>query len=208
MARIRTDILRILYYITLLIIMACAIGEDEANTTDEKSKVVVFRSSARGPDKVEICPTKSGEESHLRSIERKSMLCSETNGTSCSRLGGETCTCRQSSPNYVISQKKCVSNEWLRQGMSGHFGYIISKNYKLEISQTRNVCLHSGNIAKKQHFLVRLPSGNRRLGNNVSWFVHLQKTWLGNIVFWFAHLQKTLLGNNVFSGLSTFRKHG
>ena len=121
MAWIRTDILKILYYITLLIIMACAIGEDEANTTDEKSKVVVFRSSARGPDKVEICPTKSGEESHLRSIERKSMLCSETNATSCSRLGGETCTCRQSSPNYVVSQKKCVSNEWLRQGMSGHF---------------------------------------------------------------------------------------
>ena len=26
---------------------------------------------------------------------------------------------------------------------------------------------------------------------NVSWFVHLQETWLGNIVSWFVHLQET-----------------
>jgi hypothetical protein len=35
------------------------------------------------------------------------------------------------------------------------------------------------------------------LGNNVSWFVHLQETWLGNNVSWFVHLQETWLGNNV-----------
>ena len=178
MAWIRTDILKILYYITLLIIMACAIGEDEANTTDEKSKVVVFRSSARGPDKVEICPTKSGEESHLRSIERKSMLCSETNATSCSRLGGETCTCRQSSPNYVVSQKKCVSNEWLRQGMSGHFRLY-------NIKGTINLKYHI------REMFVSIQETSRR--NNISWFVYLQETddW-----------------ETMFPGLSTFRKHG
>ena len=47
---------------------------------------------------------------------------------------------------------------------------------------------------------------------NISWFVHLQETWLGkNIscyvhlqekllgenIFWFVHLQETWLGNNV-----------
>jgi hypothetical protein len=35
------------------------------------------------------------------------------------------------------------------------------------------------------------------LGNDVSWFVQLQKTWLGNDVSWFVHLQKIWLGNNV-----------
>jgi hypothetical protein len=35
------------------------------------------------------------------------------------------------------------------------------------------------------------------IGNNVSWFVHLQETWLGNNVFWFVHLQEIWLGNNV-----------
>ena len=35
------------------------------------------------------------------------------------------------------------------------------------------------------------------LGNNVSWFVHLQETWLGNNVSWFVHLRETWLGNNV-----------
>ncbi len=32
-------------------------------------------------------------------------------------------------------------------------------------------------------------------GNNVSWFVHLQETWLGNNVSWFVHLHETWLGN-------------
>jgi hypothetical protein len=37
------------------------------------------------------------------------------------------------------------------------------------------------------------------VGNNVSWYVHLWKTWQGNNVSWFVHLWKTmtpLLGNN------------
>ena len=42
MTQARTKFLRILY-ITLLLNMACAAGEDEANTAYEKSKVVVFR---------------------------------------------------------------------------------------------------------------------------------------------------------------------
>ena len=45
------------------------------------------------------------------------------------------------------------------------------------------------------------------LGNNVSWFMHLQETWLGNNVYWFVHLQETWL-ETMFPGLSTFRKHG
>ena len=32
-------------------------------------------------------------------------------------------------------------------------------------------------------FLVCPPSGNMPIGNNVSWFVHLQETWLGNNFF-------------------------
>ena len=39
--------------------------------------------------------------------------------------------------------------------------------------------------------------GNRVLGNNVSWFVHLYETWLGNNVSWLVHLYETWLGNNV-----------
>jgi hypothetical protein len=35
------------------------------------------------------------------------------------------------------------------------------------------------------------------IGSNVSWFVHLQETWLGSNVSWFAHLQETWLGNIV-----------
>lgn len=118
MAQARTNILRILYII-LLLNVACAAGEDEGNTMYEKSKVVVFRRSRTSLDELKICSTNSGEEIYFRSIERKSMICSEPNRTICGRFGGETCTCRQGSPTYVISQKKCVSNEWLRQGRSG-----------------------------------------------------------------------------------------
>ena len=36
------------------------------------------------------------------------------------------------------------------------------------------------------------------LGSNVSWFVHLQETWLGNNVSWFVHVLETWLGKNHF----------
>ena len=117
MTQARTKFLRILY-ITLLLNMACAAGEDEANTAYEKSKVVVFRRSRTSLDELEICSTKSGEEIHFQTTERKSMICREPNRTICGRFGGETCTCRQGSPTFLISQKKCVSNQWLRQGRS------------------------------------------------------------------------------------------
>jgi hypothetical protein len=56
----------------------------------------------------------------------------------------------------------------------------------------------SGNMARKQYFLVCPSSRNMAIGNNISWFVHLQETWLGNInVSWFVRLQETWLGNNV-----------
>jgi hypothetical protein len=67
------------------------------------------------------------------------------------------------------------------------------------------VCPLSGNMARKQCFLVCLPSGNNAR-NNVSWFVHLQETWLGNDVFWFIHLQETWLGNNVSPSRNMARK--
>ena len=37
--------------------------------------------------------------------------------------------------------------------------------------------------------------GNRVLGNNVSWFVHLYETWLGNNVSWFVHPLGSPSGN-------------
>jgi hypothetical protein len=52
-------------------------------------------------------------------------------------------------------------------------------------------------MARKQCFLLCSPSENMAIGNNVSWFVHLQKIWQGNNVSWFVHLQKIWLGNNV-----------
>jgi hypothetical protein len=52
-------------------------------------------------------------------------------------------------------------------------------------------------MARKQCFLLCSPSENMAIGNNVSWFVHLQKIWQGNNISWFVHLQKIWLGNNV-----------
>ena len=55
-----------------------------------------------------------------------------------------------------------------------------------------------GNHDKEKCFLVCPPLQETcmAIGNNVSWFVHLQETGLGNNVSWFSHLRETGLRNN------------
>ena len=74
---------------------------------------------------------------------------------------------------------------------------ISSCKYQVRYSQADLICLLSENMDIGNNVSWFVYRQETWLGNNVSWFVHLHKTWLGNNVSWFVHLQETWLGNNV-----------
>ena len=113
--------LYILYGTLLVLNIACL---TQQNTQPQNSDVVltVSRGTRTESDGMLICPAKPGKELDSRYIESKTMNCSDVTVEICDQSGGARCVCQQNTPTYVVSQKRCVNNIWLRQGCTFRFG--------------------------------------------------------------------------------------
>ena len=109
-----------LLYGILLLNIACPTWQ---NTEVQNSQVVltVLRGVKITTDRVHVCSAKLGLKALSRYVESETMECSENKNGLCpdnSKLTGIICRCKERSPNYIVSQRKCVSNAWLRQSKS------------------------------------------------------------------------------------------
>ena len=118
-----TKCIQILMVVTLNVSNSVRLSMPNNSSSKGSSSGTVFRVSRgiqRVPDRLIVC---SREVEEVRSFAEsaqasKTMNCS-TEVTSCSEgngFKGSHCTCKPKSPNYVASERKCVSNRWLRTG--------------------------------------------------------------------------------------------
>ena len=105
----------ILYGAVLVLNITCLTRQ---NTQPQNSNVIltVSRGTRTESDWMHICPAKPDTELDSRYIESKTMNCSDVTDEICDQSGGARCVCQQNTPTYVVSQKRCVNNIWLRQG--------------------------------------------------------------------------------------------
>ncbi len=103
-----------LYGILLLLNIICPTRQ---NTEPQNSNVVltVFRGTRTDTDRVSICPVKPGMELDPRYTESKTMNCSKAKDGGCGQ-NGVSCVCLKNTATYVVSQRQCVNNFWLREG--------------------------------------------------------------------------------------------
>ena len=111
-----------LLYGSLLVLNITCLARQ--NTQPQNSNVVLTVSRGRRTesDWMYICPAKPGTELDSRYIESKTMNCSDVTDQICDQSGGARCACQLNTPTYVVSQKRCVNNIWLRQGCTFRFG--------------------------------------------------------------------------------------
>lgn len=118
MAVVRLTGLYILYATLLLLNITCPTWQ---NVESQNSDVVltVFRDTRSDTDRVHIRSAKPGAELDLRYITSKTMNCSRDEIYA---QNSHMCTCKGSSPTYVVSERQCVNNVWLRRGCVFRFG--------------------------------------------------------------------------------------